>query len=84
MTIEEYKEMILHQLEKAGDCEEVEQIIHQSVERMRQKHLNDYLVNRYLHSLYDSLTALSPTNFDSVHWCNICCAVMLLKRRIAI
>jgi len=37
MTIEEYEEVILHQLEKADDCEEVEQIIDHSIKLMQIK-----------------------------------------------
>lgn len=68
MTIEEYKEAILHKLEKAGDCEEVVQIINRSGERLKEKNLNEQLISHYLYKLDVGLTELSPSDFDSVHW----------------
>ena len=82
MTIAEYKEAILHHLEKANDCEEVEQIINRSLEKMKEKNLHPYLINGYLHKLKDSLEELSAGNFDYVHWCNIRCAILYLKRLV--
>lgn len=84
MTIEEYKEIILSQIKKADDCEEVELIINRSIERMREKQLNGHLIVRYLHKLNDRLEALSIHDFDAVHWCNIRCAAGYLKRLLVI
>ena len=80
MTIEEYKEAILHHLEKADDCEEVEQIINQSIERMQYRNFTTHRVNTYLNKLYEGLKELTPTDFDSIHWCNIRYAVMYLTK----
>ncbi|HEX9510209.1 MAG TPA: hypothetical protein VF939_06980 [Puia sp.] len=80
MTIEEYIEAILHHLEKADDCEEVEQIINRSIERMQFRNFTTHRVNNYLHKLYESLKKLTPTDFDSIHWCNIRWAVMYLNK----
>jgi hypothetical protein len=81
MTIEEYKEVILHQLEKADDCEEVEQIIDHAIKLMQDKSSKADLIIHYLSKLHDGLDDLSPTDFDSVHWCNIRCAIIILKKR---
>ena len=80
MTIEGYKKEMLHQLEKADDCEETEQIINRFIKKMQNKHLYAGLIAHYLHKLRDSLEELSPNNFDSVHWCNIMCALEILKK----
>jgi hypothetical protein len=80
MTIEGYKKDILHQLKKADDCEEAEQIIHHFIKIMQEKHLYPGLIAYYLHKLRDGLEELSPTDFDSVHWCNIRCALINLKK----
>lgn len=81
MTFEEYKETILHHLEIASDCEAVEQIISHSIEKMKEKHVHTYLISGYIKSLKESLEMLSPQSFDSIHWCNIKCAILYLKKR---
>ena len=80
MTIEEFKEAILHQLEKAKDCEEVEQIINHSIEQIQDDNLYTDLIIIFLHILQNDLERLSETDFDSVRWRNIRCAVMYLKK----
>lgn len=80
MKIEEYIDAILHHLEKADDCEEVEQIIGRSIERMWDRHFDAHLIDNYAHKLYEGLKKLTPTDFDSIHWCNIRCAVMYLNK----
>jgi hypothetical protein len=80
MTIEGYKEAILHQLREADDCEEAELIIVGFIQLMRDKHVYPGLIAYYLHTLRDGLEKLSPNDFDSVHWCNIRCALINLKK----
>jgi len=80
MTIEEYKEAILHHLEKADDCEEVVQIINRSIERMRDRDIDTPTISHYLHKLYNALNQLAPTDFDAIHWCNIRWAVIYLNK----
>jgi hypothetical protein len=80
MTIEGYKESILHQLSEADDCEEAEQIIIRFITLMQDKHVYPGLIAYYLHKLRDELEELSPNDFDSVHWCNIRCAMINLKK----
>jgi len=80
MTLDEYKELILHQLEKADDCEEVELIITRSLQLMHDRHLPKDIIKYYLHQLHDSLEEHSPNDFDSVHWCNIKWAMISLKK----
>jgi hypothetical protein len=80
MTIDEYKEAILHNLGISSDCEAVEQIIHRSIEKLKEKHVHASLVIDYLNQLKESLEELTPHGFDSVHWCNIKCAILYLKK----
>jgi hypothetical protein len=80
MTIEEYKQVILHHLETANDCEEVELIIVRSIERMKEKHLPGPVIDDYLAQLKHGLKELTPGNFDDIHWCNIKCAILVLKK----
>ena len=82
MTIDEYKDAILHNLKISSDCETVEQVIHRSIEKLKEKHVHTYLVTNYLEKLKESLEELSPQGFDSVHWCNIKCAILYLKKRL--
>jgi len=80
MTNEGYKLIILHQLKKAADCEDVEKIIKYFIESMQGRHLYPGLIAYYLHRLRDDLEDLSPHNFDAVHWCNIKCAIVNLRK----
>lgn len=80
MTTEEYKNEMLRQLKKAEDCEEAEQIIQHFIKLMQGRHLYPGLIVYYLHKLRDGLEELSPNDFDSVHWCNIRCALTNLKK----
>lgn len=80
MAIEGYKKTILHQLREADDCEEAEQIIIRFIKQMQDKHVYPGLIVYYLHKLRDGLEELSPNDFDSVHWCNIRCAMINLKK----
>ncbi len=80
MTLEGYKMDILHQLKKADDCEEVEIIIKNFIETMQDQHVYPGLIAYYLHKLRDDLENLFPNNFDSVHWCNIKCAIINLRK----
>ena len=81
MTMEEYRQAILHHLEIAMDCETVEQIINRSIEKMKEKHIHSNIVESLLNELKESLETLSPEGFDSVHWCNIKYAIVYLKKR---
>ncbi|HZI53640.1 MAG TPA: hypothetical protein VFD56_08055 [Chitinophagaceae bacterium] len=80
MTIEEYKEAIIKKLGTANDCEEVEQLINRSIEKMKEKHLPAHIVADYLYKLKTGLKSLSPSGFDYIHWCNIQCAILSLKK----
>ena len=80
MSIEEYKEAIVKKLGMANDCEEVEQILSRSIEKMKEKHLHVSVIADYLRKLKDGLKVLSPSGFDYIHWCNIRCAIMYLKK----
>jgi hypothetical protein len=80
MSIDEYTEHIIHNLEIASNCEIVEKIIHRSIQKLQEKHIHSYKVVHYLVKLKDSLEILSPDNFDSIHWCNIKCAILYLKK----
>ena len=83
MTIEEYKDSILYHLEIAVDCEAVELIIYRSIEKMKEKHVHAHLISGYLNILKESLEQPSPNGFDSVHWCNIMCAISYLKKLVS-
>ena len=80
MTIEEYKEFIVHKLGVASDCEETEQIINRSVKLLKDKHLSAKVKADYLVRLKEGLKDLSPAGFDYIHWCNIQCAILYLKK----
>lgn len=80
MTIEEYREVILHYLEEADDCEAVEQIIERSIERMRVKNFNADQIKYYLEELHEGLKKLRRPDFDPIHWCNIRYAAMYLYK----
>ena len=83
MTIEEYKDSILHHLGIARDCEAVEQIIYRSIEKMKEKHVRAHLIFEYLKKLKESLEQISSNGFDSVHWYNIKCAISYLKKLVS-
>ena len=55
MMIEEYKETVLHELEKATDDSDVEQVINRSVDRFPEGDLYRHLVVIYLHILQSGL-----------------------------
>lgn len=80
MMIEDYKETILHKLEKAGACEEVEQIINRSIEQFPEEDLYRFLVIIYLHILQNDLEKFSKQNVDSAKWCNIRHALNYLNK----
>ena len=80
MTIEEYKEFIVQKLGMAGDCEETEQIIIMSIQLLKEKHLSARVKADYLVKLKNGLKDLSPSGFDYVHWCNIQCAILFLRK----
>ena len=80
MTIEEYKEFIVQKLAVASDCEQTEQIINRSVQVLKEKHLPGKVKAEYLVKLKEGLKGLSSGGFDYVHWCNIQCAVLYLKK----
>jgi len=80
MTIEEYKEFIVQKLGTAGDCEETEQIIDRSIQLLKEKHLPAKVKADYLVRLKEELRGLSPSGYDYIHWCNIQCAVLYLKK----
>lgn len=80
MMIEEYKETVLHELEKAGDCDEVEQIINRSIEQFPEEDLYRFLVIIYLHILQNELKKISEQNVDSAKWRNIRHALNYLKQ----
>lgn len=80
MSIEEYKDFIVNKLGTVNDCEEAEQIIGRSIELMKEKHLPAKVKADYLVELKERLKQLSPSGFDYVHWCNIQCAILYLRK----
>ena len=78
--IEEYKEDVLHELEKANNCEEVEKIIIRSVEQFPENDLFRYLVIIYLHILQNELQKLSQQNVESARKRNIRHALNYLRQ----
>ena len=80
MTIEEYKELIIQNLGMAGDCKETEQAINRSIQLLKEKHLSAKIKATYLVSLKEELKKLSPASFDYLHWCNIQCAILYLRK----
>ena len=80
MTIEEYKGFIVQKLAMASDCEQTEQIISSSIQLLKEKCLPAKVKADYLVRLKEGLKNLSPTGFDYVHWCNIQCAILYLKK----
>ena len=80
MTTEEYKEFIVRKLGTANDCEETEQIIKSSIQILKQKNIPAGVKADYLIRLKDGLKQLSPSGFDYIHWCNIQCAILYLRK----
>jgi hypothetical protein len=80
MTIEEYMEFIVQRLGMAGDCEETEQIINRSIDLLKEKHIPARVKADYLSRLKVGLKQLSPSGFDYIHWCNIQCAILYLRK----
>lgn len=80
MTIEEYKEFIVQKLGVANDCEETEQIIRRSIQLLKEKHLPAKIKADYLVRLKDGLKDLLPAGFNYIHWCNIQCAILYLRK----
>ena len=80
MTIDEYMELIIQKLGMAGDCEETEQAINRSIQLLKEKHIPVKIKAEYLVRLKDGLKDLSPSGFDYVHWCNIQCAILYLRK----
>jgi hypothetical protein len=80
MNNEEYKEYIVKKLGMANDCEDTEQIIRKSIQLLKEKHLPAKMKADYLIGLKDGLKKLSPAGFDYIHWCNIQCAILYLKK----
>ena len=80
MMIEEYKETVFHELEKAADNKEVEQIINRSIERFPENGLFRYLVTIYLHILQNEIQKLSVQNVDSPRKRNIRYALNYLRQ----
>ncbi len=80
MTIEEYKEFIVNKLGMADDCEETEQIINRSMQLLKEKQLPASVKADYLVKLKEGLKNLSPSGFDNIHWCNIQCAILYLRK----
>lgn len=80
MTIEEFEEFIVRKLGMAGDCEETEQIIDRSIRLLKEKHLPAVVKADYLVKLKERLKNLSVAGFDYIHWCNIQCAILYLRK----
>lgn len=80
MTIDEFKDAIINKLGTANDCEEAEQVINRSIEIMKEKHLKEYVITDYLQKLKTGLKELSPSGFDYIHWCNIQCVILYLRK----
>lgn len=78
--IEEYKEAILHELEKVNELDEVEKIINRSIEQSPENYLFRYLVIIYPHILQNGLKKLSQENVDSHGKRNIQCALNYLSK----
>ena len=81
MTLEEYKDEMLNLLKEAKDCEDVEKIIGRSVWVLRVEKLDDQVIRHYFKKLRSGLESLSKNDFDPIHWCNIRCAVGLLRKQ---
>lgn len=80
MMIEEYKKVVLHELAKAGNGHEVEQIINRSVEKFPEGDLYRHLVVIYLHILQSGLEELPEQNDDFDKRRNIRHALNYLKQ----
>jgi uncharacterized protein YdiU (UPF0061 family) len=80
MTIEEYKKLIIQKLGMAADSEETQQIINTSIQLLKENHLPVKVKADYLVRLKEGLKQLSPAGFDYIHWCNIQCAILYLKK----
>lgn len=80
MMIDEYKETVIHKLEKASDGNEIEQIINGSVEKFPEGDLYRHLVVIYLHILQNGLEELPEQNDDFVKRRNIRHALNYLKQ----
>lgn len=80
MTTEEYKEFIVQKLGTAKDCEETEQIINRSIQLLKEKHISAGIKADYLIRLKEGLKQLPPSGFDYIHWCNIQCAILHLRK----
>lgn len=80
MIIEEYKETVLHELEKADDGNEVVEIINPSVERFPEGDLYKHLVVIYLHILQNGLEELPEQDDDFIKRRNIQYSLNYLKK----
>jgi hypothetical protein len=78
--IDEYKEAILHELEKANDSVEVEQIINDAIDQFPGEDLYRFLDILYGYILQNELEKLSGEHADSAKWPNIRHALNYLER----
>ncbi len=78
--IEEYKESVLHELEKATDDSDVEQVIIRSVDRFPEGDLYKHLVVIYLHILQSGLERFPKEDNNFVKKHNIHHAIEYLKQ----
>lgn len=83
MNMEERTNTIIKKLAMAGDCLEVEQIVSRSIEDIRKEQLDRDVIAEYTIRLKDDLKKLRPDQFDYLYWCNIRCAILYLKKRMA-
>ena len=78
--IDEYPETILHELGKAGDCVEVEQIINGSIDQFPGEDLYRFLDIIYQYILQNGLEKLSEQHADSAKRPNIRHALNYLEQ----
>jgi hypothetical protein len=79
MMIDDYKETILHELEKARNEREVEQIINRSIEEFSQDDLYKHLVIIFLHVLQSGLEHVTIEKVNTARTQNIQHALNYLK-----
>ena len=78
--IDKYKETILHELVKADDCVEVEQIINGYIDQFPGEDLYRFLDIIYQYILQNGLEKLSERHADSAKWRNIRHALNYLEQ----
>ena len=78
--MENHKAHIIQRLGIAGDCEETKQIINRALQRQKEDYSHSRTDVEYLLKLKNELKDLSASGFDYIHWCNIQCAILYLRK----